>query len=170
MKLLLLCLLAALTLSVHAQFGTRLQAFDGTVHLTMNTTGTDNSVALTAGINGRRIPVSLTAGIGYIELDDVKQLDLKPPAINVTTMLRLAEIDFRSIDFNVYGSAYKQGKLFLEYGGKIGALLNDRTRLYANAGYRSGYKFPEHEKYGAMVYGVTFALLFWNGYNGYDYY
>jgi len=166
----------------HAQFTERIPAFDGTVHLSMSTTGKDNSASLTAGINGRRIPIGLTAGVSYMEFDyTYQQLDLKKPciwALNVTAMLRLAAIEWRSMDFNVYTAAYRYDEhLFMEYGAKIGIMANVRTRIYAYAGYgKGGYKTKQIEDaitlkpYSVMTYGITIALLFRNGYDGYQFY
>jgi hypothetical protein len=166
----------------HAQFSERIPAFDGTLHLSMSTTGKDNSASLTAGINGRRIPIGLTAGISYMEFDyTYQQLDLKKPcvwALNVTAMLRLAAIDWRSMDFNLYTTANRYDEhLFMEYGAKIGIMANVRTRLYAYAALRKGgYQTKQIEdaitfkSYSVMTYGMTIALLFRNGYDGYQFY
>jgi len=190
MKSVLICSLAVTTcLCATAQYET-LQAFDATIQLTTATTFKDNSGTLTMGMNGRRIPVSFMAGLGYMELDeDYRKLHLPSPCfltLNVTSMLRLAYIRPHSTDFNIYGSinTTKQGKIFYEYGGKIGILANDRTRLYLFSGYRfCHYKVTKQQQivdavrvqqqqkvYGVMVYGITFALLFCNGYTGYDFY
>lgn len=190
MKSVLICCLAVtISLCATAQSET-LQAFDATIQLTTASTFKDNSATLTIGMNGRRIPVSFTAGLGYMELDeDYKKLHLPSSCfltLNVTSMLRLAHIRYRSTDFNIYGSVNttKHNKVFFEYGGKIGILANDRTRLYVFSGYRfchygvtkrqqivDAVRVQQQQKvYGVMVYGITFALLFCNGYSGYDFY
>jgi hypothetical protein len=170
-------LMLVLSVTAQAQSGTRLKAFDGTIHLTMSTTGKDNFGSVSAGITGRRMPLSVLVGIGYAEFDEHYQdMGLSKPCVwsaDGTVMLRALRIDFHNMDLNGYATVHKGRKSFLsyglEYGGSIGTLVNDKSRLYLNVGYRRGFILPKDQtySYSSMIYGVTFALLFFNGDDGY---
>jgi hypothetical protein len=146
----------------------RIQAFDASLHVSMGIRPVqDQSVNISGGISGRRIPVSLLVGYGCLEFaDDFPKMNYSRESqwlANATLMVRTMHIDFRSMDFNIYSTAYKLHKdYFYEYGGMIGMLVNDRSRIYLSAGELTG-----KDHYKAPMVGVHFALYFFNGYSAY---
>jgi hypothetical protein len=157
-----------------AQFGENIQAFDCAIHYSLNSTAkADLSSSLSVGASGRRIPVSLFVGANFMQLEnDFQKLGYKSSittGFNVTAMLRLCHIDFRSMDLNAYSTLYKEhNKYFLEYGFKTGILLNDRTRMYAHMGYIYCNNTASKEyRYGTINIGASFSLFFFNGYDAY---
>jgi hypothetical protein len=161
MKTLLTILLTASLSSLNAQ---QLQAFDATLNLNMGVRSNQNSnLTVQAGINGRRIPVSLLAGASYFEFQNYsKYQELSKVGLNTTLMVRLASIEFRSMDLNIYSTGYKfQKDIFYEYGVKMGILTNDRTRLYLSLGEVKG------NNYRSVIVGAHFSLFFENGYSAY---
>jgi hypothetical protein len=160
MKKLLTILLSVASLSSLAQ----LQAFDATLNLNLGVRSNQNSnVTVQAGINGRRIPVSLLVGASYFEFQGYsKYQELSKVGLNTTLMVRLASIEFKSMDFNAYSTAYKFDSYFFEYGFRIGMLTNDRTRLYFSMGEVKG------NNYRSVIVGAHFSLFFENGYSAYQ--
>lgn len=158
MKTILTSILILLSSSLIAQ---DLQAFDATLNINVGMRSKQNSnVSVQAGINGRRIPVSLLVGASYFEFQDYKN-DLSKVGLNATVMLRLANIEFRSMDLNAYSTAYKFDNYFFEYGFKLGGLINNRTRIYLSAGEVKG------DNYKSFIVGAHFSLFFFNGYSAY---
>ena len=146
-----------------------LQAVDLSLQLSMNTRkGGDNALKIETGVSGRRIPLSFLVGVHYMEFDnDGGKLGLNGKygawGANATEMVRLFSIRERSINMNAYCSQYWNKDLLplLEYGGKIGILINTRSMIYANAGVM------QNNKYHSFTAGVTFSMLFFNGYSAY---
>jgi hypothetical protein len=166
-KTILILILVASCYNVMAQ-NDRLQAFDGSFQLSMGMRErSDATIKIEAGLSGRRIPLSFLVGGHYMEFNnDASKLGYKLNSAwgyNATLMLRVYPIDitYRSIDWNIYTTALKDKNLFLEYGLKTGILINDRSRIYINAGIMS------NDKYASFTGGVTFSLLFFNGYSAY---
>jgi hypothetical protein len=159
MKTIFLSLLI-ISSSLNAQ---QLQAFDAALNLNLSVRSNQNSnVTVQAGINGRRIPVSLLAGASYFEFQGYgKYQELSKVGLNTTVMVRLASIEFRSMDINAYSAAYKFDNYFFEYGFRIGMLTNDRTRLYLSMGEVKG------NNYRSVIVGAHFSLFFENGYSAY---
>jgi hypothetical protein len=155
-----------------AQFGERVQAFDAAIHISGGVrSGQDLTTAIAIGISGRRLPLSLFVGGNIMEFDnDYINMGLTHPStwgVNATAMARITHIDFRSMDFNVYSTIYKQPKIFMEYGCKTGMLANDRTRLYLLTGYLTGKAQGKSESYHSVVIGASISLFFFNGYSAY---
>lgn len=167
MKPLMTGLLCLLGCASFAQFSETTQAFDPALQLTVGCRKQqDLSVSLAAGLSERRIPVSFFAGVNYSEFDATTAVHtdkhyLSTFGYNATVMLRLFNIDYRSTDFNVYGTVFKNVDYVYEYGAKLGILANDRTRIYFNvAEMKNNY-------YNSVKVGVSFSLFFFNGYNAY---
>jgi hypothetical protein len=150
-------------LIISSSLNAQLQAFDATLNLNMGVRSNQNSnLTVQAGINGRRIPVSLLAGASYFEFQNYsKYKELSKIGLNTTLMLRLASIEFRSMDLNAYSTAHKFDNYFFEYGFRIGMLTNDRTRLYLSMGEVKG------NNYRSVIVGAHFSLFFLNGYSAY---
>jgi hypothetical protein len=121
-----------------AQFGTRVQAFDAAIHISGGVrSGQDLTTSIAIGISGRRLPLSFFVGGNIMEFDnDYINMGLTHPStwgINATAMARITHIDFRSMDFNVYSTIYKQPKIFMEYGCKTGhACKRQNAPLFAH--------------------------------------
>jgi hypothetical protein len=149
-------------------FAQRMQAFDAAISLNVGIRPVQDSHAnISAGISGRRLPVSLFIGYGCMEFDNdylkMKYTHATQWNYNATLMLRMVHIDFRSMDFNLYGTARRtHNDYFYEYGGKLGLLANDRTRLYLSAGEITG-----PNKYKSVIVGAHITLFFFNGYSAY---
>jgi hypothetical protein len=142
----------------------KIQAFDATLNLNMSVRTQQNSgMVIQAGANGRRIPLSLLIGASYLEFQNYsKYQDRSKVGLNAMLMLRMYHIDFRAMDFNLYSTAHKFGNdYFLEYGGKAGILINDRSRIYVSLGEMKG------KGYTSVIAGVHFSLFFFNGYNAF---
>jgi hypothetical protein len=161
------------SITTQCQTTDKLQAFDGTIHFSVGSkTGNDNYAMIAAGISGRRIPISFFVGSNYEEFsNDFQRLNLKQESTlgwNATLMTRLCHIEFRTMDLNAYTTIYKEhDNILFEHGAKIGILLNDRTRLYLNAGYMYNKASGKDLGYRAVVVGVSFSLFFFNGYSAY---
>ena len=146
----------------------KMQAFDAALQLNMSDHAhQDLSTSISFGVSGRRIPISLLVGFNYMEFeDDFQKLGYKHPTtvgFNATGMVRLYYIEFRSMDLNAYTTVYRQGngKYLSEIGGRIGALINDRSRFYLFAGDIF------NKQYGSVSVGAGITLFFFNGYDGY---
>jgi hypothetical protein len=165
--LLITTALCFFSLASFAQFTQETQAFDPALQLSLGCRKQqDLSVSLAAGLSGRRIPISAMIGVNYSEFDvtEIRHADkhyLSTTGYNATVMLRLLNIDFRSTDFNVYATVFKNTDYIYEYGAKVGILANDRTRIYFNvADMKNNY-------YNSVKIGVSFSLFFLNGYSAY---
>jgi hypothetical protein len=169
-KAILILILIASYSNVIAQYEQNINSFDKAINLTMGSRKGDNNVNVQFGVLGRKIPLSFLVGGHYMEFDETGKgmgLNTGKCGVNGSVMLRVFPFDAyfmnRTIDFNVYGTSYFNKGIapLYEYGGKVGIMINTRSRIYVNAGT------IRNDKYNSFCFGATFSLLFFNGYSAY---
>ena len=171
-KAIIILILIASYLNVIAQYSQNVNSFDKSINLTMGSRKGDNNVSVQFGVLGRKIPLSFLVGGHYMEFDnDAAKIGLNGKygtwGGNVSGVFRVFPFDAyfmnRTIDFNLYGTGYfnKNVLPLYEYGGKVGIMVNTRSRIYVNAGT------IQNKEYKSFCFGATFSLLFFNGYSAY---
>ena len=171
-KTILILILIASYSNVIAQYEQNINSFDKAINLTMGSRKGDNNVSVQFGVLGREVHLSFLVGGHYMEFDnDAAKIGLNGKygtwGANVSGMVRVFPFDAyfmnRTIDFNIYGTSYfnKDIHPLYEYGGKIGIMLNTRSRIYVNAGS------VQNKEYKSFCFGATFSLLFFIGYSAY---